>query len=118
MAYNAQKAEEQPTLPSDVVFDGVITQIEDKEVKDFVKNLTKWNNPEQTAINCTIEVKHKEKTFRFDHLFPYEQDGDTTKYSPRSKIGKYKAKYDKLPEVGDKVKAMTNTEGFLRLKLD
>ena len=118
MGFNPQNAKEEPALPADVVFDGAILQIEDKKVKDFVKNLAKWSDPEQTAINCVIAVLHKEKEFRFDHLFPYDVDGETTVYSPRSKLGKYKAKYNKLPEVGDKVKVMTNTEGFLRLKLD
>lgn len=118
MAYNPNNAKEEPMLPADVIFDGVVINIADGKVKDFVKNLAKWSQPEQPAINVNIEVMHNEQKFNFDQLFTFKEENGQTVYSPRSLLGKYKAKYQKLPTAGDQVKVMTNNEGFLRLKLD
>ncbi len=44
-------------------------------------------------------------------------ENGVTKYSEKSNLGKFKAKYGKLPTAGDQIKAMTNKDGFLRLIL-
>ncbi len=119
MGYNPQNAKEEPTLPADTIFTAVIIDIKDGIVKEFVKgDITKWKNPEETAINVTMEVIHNEKKYTFDNIFTYLEEGGVTKYSPKSNIGKFKIKYGKLPTAGDQVKAMTNKDGFLRLVLE
>jgi hypothetical protein len=119
MGYNPQNAKEQAMLPPDLVLEGAIINLKDGVVKEIVGNVENWkgdiNSP---AIEVSIEVKHNNNSFTFNRLFTYTDDNGITKYSPRSNLGKYKKKYGKLPEVGDKVKAVTNSEGFLRLKLD
>ncbi len=116
--YNPDKSEEKSALPEDTIFDGVITNITDGSVKDFVTNLEKWKDPESLAINVDVETKHENKSYKFSEIFTYRNDKDTTIYGPRSKIGKYNKKYGSLPKVGQQVKVLTNTEGFLRLKLE
>ncbi len=116
--YNPQNAKEEPTIPADVIVEGVIKEIKDGKVKDFIKNLAKWNSPDQTVMQATINVLYKDRDFSFDMVFPYKEEEGKTIYTPGSALGKYSKKYSKLPEVGDKVKAITNSDGFLRLKLD
>ncbi len=118
MGYDATKGKEEPTIPADTIVDGVVKEVKDGKVKDFVKNLAKWNNPEQQVIQVCMNVLHNDRDFSFDMIFSYSEKDGQTVYSPNSALGKYKKKYNKLPEVGDQVKAMTNSEGFLRLKLD
>ena len=119
MVYTPQNAKEQPGLPSDVVFDGVITKLRDGKVSEIVTNLENWKgDPNSPCIEVAMEVTHKEKKFEFTQIFTYEEEDGKTVYSPRSNLGKYKAKYGKLPESADQIKAMTNKDGFLKLKLD
>ena len=119
MAYNPKNAKEQPTLPPDTIFTGVIIGIKDGKVKDFVKNIDKWTGDiEQAAINMEIEVLHNDRKYNTEQLFTYNEEDGKTVYSPKSNLGKFKAKYNKLPEVGDQLKLLTNNEGFLKLKLD
>ncbi len=119
MVYKPKEAKEIFALPADKIFDGVITDIKDSTVKELVRELENWKgDPNSPAIELSMEVKHEEKSFNFTQLFTYNDVGGQTQYSPRSNLGKYKKKYDKLPEVGDQVKALTNSDGFLKLKLD
>jgi len=118
MSYDPGNSEERSVLPEDTIFDGVIINIADGKIKDFVRNLEKWKEPESPAINCDIEVTHNDRKLVFSQLFPYRSENGKTVYGGKSKLGKYKAKYGKLPQASDKVKCMTNNEGFLRLKLE
>ena len=119
MTYNATNAKEQPTLPQDQIFTGVITNIEDGTVSKFVKDTTKWQGDvNQKAIEVNIEVIHNEIKYDMNQLFTYNEEKGKTVFSQKSNLGKYKGKYGKLPEVGDQVKLLTNKEGFLKLKLD
>ena len=119
MGYNPQNAKEEPALPSDVLFDAVIIAIEDGKVRNYVKgDITKWKNPDSAAINVSMEVLHNDKKHTFDNIFTYDEEAGVTKYSAKSNLGKFKAKYGKLPTVGDQVKSMTNKDGFLRLVLE
>jgi len=118
MTYNPEKSEERSALPEDVVFEGVITHIEDGSVKDFVQNLEKWKDPDSLAINVDMEISHEDKTYKFSELFTYRTEGETTVYGSKSKLGKFKKKYLSIPKVGLKIKALTNNEGFLRLKIE
>lgn len=120
--YNATKAKEaepQAQLPKDTIFDGIISNIEDGTVKQFVTNLEKWEgSPEQPAINLTIEVKVGEEIRDIQQLFTYRTEYEHTIYTKNSNLGKFKLKYGKLPEKGDEVKVITNSEGYGRIKLD
>ena len=119
MAYNATNAKEQPTLPQDTIFIGVILSIDDGTVSKFVKDTSKWQGDvNQEAIELQIEVVHNDIKYPMNQLFTYNEENGKTVFSQKSNLGKYKAKYSKLPEVGDQVKLMTNNEGFLKLKLE
>jgi hypothetical protein len=119
MAYNATNAKEIETLPADEVLQGIITNISDGKVKDFVKNTENWkgdiNGP---AIEANIEVTYNGNKYDFNQLFTYSEENGKTAFSPLSNLGKYSKKYGKLPEVGDQVKCMTKADGFLKLKLE
>ena len=119
MGYNPQNAKEQATMPADTIVEGAITHIQDGIVKDMVSNLKDWKGDTNSpAIEITVEVKYDKKVFNFNQLFPYTDKDGQTIFSGRSNLGKYKKKYDKLPEVGDIVKGISNSDGFLKLKLD
>lgn len=116
--YDAKNAKEEPTLPSDEIFTGAIIDIKDGQVKEFVTS-DKWQgDKEGKAIQITIEVMHKEQSHKFEQVFTYTEEEGKTIYRPKSNLGKYKKKYEKLPEVGDQIKCLTNSEGFLKLKLE
>jgi hypothetical protein len=118
--YNAKNAKELEGhgLPKDSIIDGVIINIDDGTVKEFVKDTTKWDNPEGKAINLTIEVKVGESSVKFNELIAYVERDGITSYTKKSKLGKFKGKYNKLPEVGDVVKILTDKEGYGEIKLD
>ena len=122
MGYNAKDAKEiepQTQLPKDLILDGIITVVDDGQVKDFVKNLEKWDGaPDQPAINLTIEVKVGEEIKKFQQIFTYRLEDEKTVYAKSSNLGKYKLKYSKLPETGDQCKVITNSDGFGKVKLD
>ncbi len=118
VVYNPKKGIEKSALPDDVVFTGGIRHISDGNVKDFVKYLDKWKDPDQPCINVTIHVDYKDQAYSFDEIFTYRNDGENVVYGRRSKLGKFAAKYGKLPAQNMEVKAMTNSEGFLKLKLE
>ena len=119
MVYNPDKSKEQPSLPADLVLEGAIIEVNDGKVRDFVKNLSKWRDPDQKAINVVMQVVHNNKAYSFDQVFPYEQDSEGyIVHSERSNFGKYKKKYGDLPKNGLKIKAFTTNEGYLRLKID
>ena len=118
MVYNPNNAKETPMLPVDTILDGVIIDIRDGKVKNFVGNLDKWKNPEQAAIEITTEVKNEDKTIQTRQVFTYVENNGVTEYPPKSNLGKFKEKYKKLPEAGDQVKIITNNDGFGKIKLD
>lgn len=119
MGYNPQKAKE-GGLPADLIIEGEIIDLRDGVVSDFVneEHLKKWKSPKQPAIEIDVAAKYNERVVGFRKIFPYTIEGEETVYGRTSDLGKYKKKYEKLPEKGDKIKVMTNTDGFLRLKLD
>ena len=119
MVYDADKSKEQPSLLADMMVEGAIIEVNDGKVRDFVKNLSKWKDPDQKAINVVMQVIYNEKSYSFEQVFPYEQDSDGfIVHSERSNFGKFKKKYGSLPKTGLKIKAFTTNEGYLRLKID
>ena len=116
MTYDADKSKEQPSLPPDKVLEGAIIRVEDGQVKDFVKNLSKWRDPDQKAINVVMQVVFEGKNYDFEQVFPYflDEKGYLI-HSERSNFGKFKKKYGSLPKAGVKIKGLTNEEGYLRL---
>lgn len=118
--YNPQNAKEQPSLPSDAIFEGAVISIEDGVVGSFVKDMSKWKKTDKDdkAIKVTMEVMHGNISYKFDQIFTYFEENGTTIYNPKSNLGKYHKKYGSLPKVGDKIKAVANADGFLRLRLE
>ena len=116
--YNAQNAKEMPRIAADTIFDGIVISVQDGKTKDFVTSKKWQGDMESSAINVTIEVIANGQSYKVNQVFPYMDVSGTTAYSSQSNLGRYKAKYGKLPELGDKVKLISNKEGFLKLKLD
>ena len=125
MAYNAKEAKEAKGqgLPEDTILDGVIFNISDGEIKDFVD---KQYYPQfeggvdKPAINVEFEVKNPEtdKLVQGKQMFTYINENGKTLYSSKSNLGKYYKKYDKLPEVGDKIKILTDSNGIAKIKIE
>ena len=117
--YKSETAKEEPSLPADTVFSGAIIDLKQGKIKDFVKeeNLAKWDDPEKTTIEIQMEIVHEGTSISWKQLFPYyEKDGHVS-YTSKSNFGKFKAKYNSLPEVGVSIKAMASKEGFLKILL-
>lgn len=118
MAYNAENAKETQGIPAATKAEGIVIDIQDGKTKDFVQNLENWKgDPNRSAINLIVEVRHGETSFKVSKLFNYE-DKEVTEYTSNSNLGKYKKYYNKLPQVGDRVKVLTNAEGFFRLLIE
>lgn len=120
--YKTQNAKEiESGLPADVVLDGVIVYINDGRLKDFVKDLTKWDaDADQFCIKAFVEVKNKSgASVKVEQLFTYHNNEDgVVVYGSKSNLAKFKRKYGCLPDAGVKVKVQTNGEGFGKIKLD
>ena len=113
--YNPTNAKETASLEPDTVMDGEIVDIKDGKVKDFILNVDSWKgNLDQAAID--MDVKCGDVTFT--QLYTYNDKEGVTEYSSVSNMGKYKKKYGKLPEKGDKVKVLTNSDGFGKIKVE
>ena len=122
---NAKEIEQKPLLDPDVIHDGVIRSLTDGKYSDFVdvEVLKTWKNasPDQTAVELEIEIpcEKADKGHLIIHkVMPYEVVDDVMEYGSKSNLGKYKAKYGKLPELADQVKVSANKDGFGKLKLD
>ncbi len=122
MAYNAQNAKELETiLPKDSVLNGVIINIDDGVTKDYVSEEAQkvWKGDLMSpAINITVEVSHGENKVQTKQMFTYVERDGVTAYPPKSNLGKYHKKYNKLPEVQDVIKVITDDGGFAKIKLD
>ncbi len=126
MSYNINNAKEIKTdLPKDTVLNGVIIDIKSGAVLDFISDSAKekWQGDVyQPAINCKIEVTiddyNKEKRHTYE-MFTYNEDENgTTCYTTRSNMGKFKKKYGFLPNVGQVVKIITNSDGRGKVMLE
>ena len=119
MVYNTENAREvtpHGKFPKDTILDGIIVRITDGQVKDFAKN---WKNPEQPAIQVHYECGTGENIIQDDTIFTYLMGEDkVVEYTMKSNIGKYKVKYGHLPTVQDKIKVITNSDGYGQIKLD
>lgn len=119
MPYNSQNAEEVKGLPAGIGAEGVIVAINDGTTKDFVENTENWKGDvNQPAIEVHIETKYNEQVYTVKKLFNYRWEEQKVKYTENSNLGKYKKYYGKLPQVGDRVRLLTNKEGFWRILLE
>jgi len=119
MAYDPEKGKEMEYLPKDSVLDATIVEIADGKTEDFVKNLQKWQgDPKSPAINITMACMVEDSPVTLSQVFTYAESGGKTAYSANSNLGKYVRKYGNLPKVGDKIKIMTDKEGFGKVKVD
>ena len=131
MAYNAKEAQEAKGngLPADSILVGVITNVvsmkgdKPTQMKDFVEEQY-WSKfdggVDKPAINVEFEVKNpdNEEIVKLKEMFTYIDDNGKTLYTSKSNLGKYKIKYNKLPEAGDQVKVTTNGNGIGKIKLN
>ncbi len=119
MPYNAKNVEVTKGLPSGVSADGLIKEIKDGKVGDFIheKARDRWNT-EQPAIEIVVEVTYEGKPYNFTKMFPYKEIEGKTTFGEKSDLGKYNKYYNKSPEAGDQIKAITNSDGYWRLLLE
>jgi len=122
MAYNAKDSKEMEGVPAGVSAEGVIINIKDGKSRDFIKTdeaRKSWKGDlDQTAIEVEIETKFKERSFKLSKMFTYTEEDGKTVFGTNSNLGKYNSYYGKLPEVGDKVKLLSNKDGFFRLLIE
>lgn len=121
MTYNPKNVEviTRPTVPPDLIIEGVVINITDGKPADFFKNMDKWKGDrDQEAIKVEVEVLYNGFRFNVDDIFTYNQEQDKTQFSNKSNLGKYYKKYGKIPEVGDRVKCFSNSQGYFKLKID
>ena len=127
MGYNANNAAEGKgsNLPKDEILVGVIANIEDGVVKQFIPEsaVEGWKGDVSShAINLQLDVTFEKDgnkvVEKLTQMFTYILEGEKTIYSARSNLGKYKKKYEKLPEVGDQVKVITDEHGFGKIKIE
>lgn len=121
MAYNPEEATEIPVLAAGIVKEGVIIKIEDGKIKDHIHEdgREKWKHSlETSAIKVIVECLHDEVTHQADEVFTYINGEGKTKFSERSKIGKFKAYYKALPVVGGKVQMKTNADGYFKFVIE
>ena len=120
MVYNPENAKQVEGIPAGTSAEGTILEIRDGKTKDFVKNLDKWKGDiESPAIELEIEADYGGTTIKLSNLFTYKEGIDgNTEYSSNSNLGKYVRYYKKMPEKGDKVKLLSNSEGFFRLLIE
>lgn len=116
MAYNAKNANEIKPIPAGELCQGIITQIQDGKAKDFIneKALDKFDNPEANCINLIMEVKYQDRIMSVEQMLTYIEIDGKTSFTKKSNLGKWFAKYGKLPEVGDKIVLMSNAGGYFR----
>lgn len=121
MTYNANNAKEvtqQSNLEKNHVYDTVIVNMVDGIVDEFLDEKVKPNwqgDLKGHAINVVYQIPTPDGDKEFAELsqvFTYNvgEDG-STEYSKTSNLAKYKKQYGKLPEVGDKIKVLTNSDG-------
>lgn len=122
MAYNAKEimeAKNEGPLGKDELYNGVIIEIQDGTVQDFVAPaaLEKFNNKDSKAINLIVEVMMGDQRKLINQFYTYIDDDGITKYTSNSNLGKYVSKYDKAPEVGDQVKVISDERGYGSVKI-
>jgi hypothetical protein len=118
--YNAKNIEEIKGLPADKILDGVIIGVIDGKVKEFInpEALNNWKGDlNSNAINVDVEILHDNTRHVITQMFTYIDEDGKVKFPTRSNLGKYIKKYDKAPEVEDKVLIQTDGDGFAKIKL-
>ena len=127
MGYDAKNGAEGKgsNLPKDEILVGVIASIEDGVVKQFIPEsaVDGWkgdiNSPAiNLQLDVTVEKDGNKIVEKLTQMFTYILEGGKTIYSVKSNLGKYKKKYEKLPEVGDQVKVITDSDGFGKIKIE
>lgn len=119
MAYNAKNIEVTKGLPPGITSKGVIKTLVDGKVEEFVheKAKDKWKL-KQPAINIEVEVIYNDKTYMVSKMFPYNDIDGRTTFGEKSDLGKYNKYYKKVPEMGDQVNLITNSDGYWRILLE
>lgn len=116
--YNPKNYKEIVMPPPDTILEGVIINIHDGKVADFISADISWKGDRQKtgAIVLDIEVKYNNNIIKLSKLFTYNEihEGQLI-ISQKSNLGRYKKRYGKLPEVGDKIKLLSNSGGYLTL---
>ena len=114
MKYNAEGwVEKEIENKAGDIVEGTVSEIEDGTLGKFVKDFSKFDksgksNKEQPAIL----VKTSAKSASLMIALPEGKD-----YHPKSKMAQYIRTYKKAPFIGQKIKAMSDENGFYNLIL-
>lgn len=120
----AVEIESKGPFPEDSIFVGVITDIQEGIVKDFISEKAQqhWKSDlDGNVIEVSYEVivPETKATIKHSQLFTFElTDEGRTGFTTNSNLAKYYRKYGNLPEVGQTVKVMTDSNGRGKIKLD
>jgi|SRR6056297_1994999 len=115
MVYNTENYEIQEQIAPGQVTQGVIIDIKDGKIKDFVDDTSKFKDPDQTCINLTAECQYDAQKYTDSKLFTYIDNEDKMKVPAKSNLGKYKKYYGKMPQTGDQVQMKTNSDGYFKI---
>lgn len=118
--YNAKEYVDVKTPTPGTMIEAVIINIRDGKARDFLKNqeaITKFKNADATAIELTIEGKNGNEPVKINQLLTYNAIDGKIVIKQTSNLGRYKKTYNKLPETGDKVKILSNSDGYFKLYL-
>lgn len=116
MVYNTDNFEIQEQIAPGTMAEGVIIDIKDGKIKDFVEDTSKFRDAEQTVINVTVECTHDGQKQTDSKLFTYIEANGKMKVPAKSNLGKFYKYYEnKMPQVGMKVQMKTNSDGFFKL---
>jgi len=124
MVYDANNAKLLDTskFPNDSIFEGMIIDITDGLVSQFIKESakSKWEGDlNSNAILVKVEVKlEDDKSETFEQMFTYIDENGETLYTVNSNMGKFNKKYETTPMLQQKVKVITDSNGFAKIKIE
>jgi len=117
MTYNPNNSKERKTLDPDIITEGILTILLVGKIGEII-GTERWKGGGSDAIKVEIEGTYNGNTYNTSKVMGFIDEFGKTLYTKNSNLAKYKQKYGKLPEIGDRVKCKTNKEGYFRLLLD
>ena len=92
---------------------GKVTSIQSGPIRNFVKDLTKWECPETAeVIQVHVMGEHNGLTIESATIIMLPTDKIIR---PRSTLAKWQSGYGKLPEIGQDVQMKMNADGYWKV---
>lgn len=93
-------------VPTDEIVETTIIEVTLQTWRDKVKDIEKTKFKEEDYDKEIVTVKFDYDGFIRDETYYFSENPTTT-----SQLGRYMVKYDKFPEVGDKIKVFFDQDG-------